>query len=156
MYKYKYDKYKKKYLQLKHGGFGEDFQIDDDEDDYEDPGDDIFEPDQESDLSITIDGITFKILYKFRFINYKIVALLNMTNSNTIYVYKSNSELGMLRLALWDNHGGIFIKGLDYVASTFIHYDLQRFIKENYAKLTKITKKKELSILFLIAQLEKN
>ena len=101
-------------------------------------------------LSIIIDDIQFTLLFMTRLTeNYekliKIkVNVLNEPRETKIYpdfwVYQSNSELGLWRLCVFSDQRrtriaeGIFTqfdKGLDYVQSTLIHLELQKFINEN-------------------------
>jgi len=54
--------------------------------------------------------------------------------SYELYLYQSESSLGLWRLGCWDR--GMFYKGkLDYVQQTFIHFILQEFINKNISKI---------------------
>ena len=102
------------------------------------------------DLSIIIDDIQFTLLFMTRLNeNYeKIIKIkvnvLNERRETKIYpdfwVYQSNSELGLWRLCIFSDQRrtrvaeGIFTpfdKGIDYVQSTLIHLELQKFINKN-------------------------
>jgi hypothetical protein len=102
------------------------------------------------DLSIIIDDIQFTLLFMTRLNeNYeKIIKIkvnvLNELRETKIYpdfwVYQSNSELGLWRLCIFSDQRrtrvaeGIFTpfdKGIDYVQSTLIHLELQKFINKN-------------------------
>ena len=92
-------------------------------------------------LSIIINGIKFTLIEKLNIDN--IVVISSEINNRTIQfkVYPSTSELGLWRLCLntkRDNRhkykGDSKLK-FDYIQTTLIHLELQRFINENLHKL---------------------
>jgi len=56
-------------------------------------------------------------------------------NINKFSVYLSNSDLGCFRLCYRYNEQGIFLKGNDYIQSSFIHIKLQEFIHNIFNNL---------------------
>ena len=90
---------------------------------------------------IIINGIKFTLLEKLNIDN--IVVISSEINSHTIQfkVYPSTSELGLWRLCLnTPNNGRYKYKGnnklkFDYIQTTLIHLDLQKFINDNLSKL---------------------
>lgn len=62
-------------------------------------------------------------------------------NDKYIIAYRSNSEEGMWRLCAYDG-GTYFHKGCDYIASSLIHYDLQKIMNDAYYLLEKFDIKK--------------
>ncbi len=138
-YKKKYFKYKKKYQNLKNelsivGG----------------------STSSQLKNTIKIDGINFELLYRGKIdknSEYNLVKIksTNDSKSSEFICYNSNSELGLWRLGVknkdssnrsWcksDFEVGKFEDTLskdgDYVSSTLIHMNLQKFIQENWDKL---------------------
>ena len=94
-----------------------------------------------SSLTIRIDDFTFTLLLNVKNIipGYENIIKIQVSSSNInliIWVYQSNSELGLWRLCSFimtpDNHQISLNKGdVDYVQSSLIHLDLQKFINEN-------------------------
>ena len=91
---------------------------------------------------IIINGIKFTLLEKISIDN--IVVISSEINGHTIQfkVYPSTSELGLWRLCLNTKNSGRYkYKGnyglkFDYIQTTLIHLDLQRFINDNLHKLS--------------------
>ncbi len=84
---------------------------------------------------IIIGRYEFQLLYKENGPNYKKIKIRNITQQQTTFkVYPSNSQGNIYRFCLQDV-GSHLYKGNDYVAETFIHMDLQKFINENKHKL---------------------
>jgi len=90
---------------------------------------------------IIINGIKFTLLEKLNIDN--IVVISSELNSRTIQfkVYPSTSELGLWRLCLNTTSNNYKYKGdnkskFDYIQTTLIHLDLQRFINDNLHKLS--------------------
>ena len=90
---------------------------------------------------IIINGIKFTLLEKLNIDN--IVVISSELNSRTIQfkVYPSTSELGLWRLCLNPTSNNYKYKGdnkskFDYIQTTLIHLDLQRFINDNLHKLS--------------------
>ena len=46
-------------------------------------------------------------------------------------VYTSKSDLGMFKLMIWDKGKKVYLKPNDYVSSTMICFELQKFIRQN-------------------------
>ncbi len=64
---------------------------------------------------------------------YEIVSIDKTTNVETLFgLYASKSELGILRLAYYTE---IFVKGKDYIASSFVHPQIISWVYENRNKL---------------------
>jgi hypothetical protein len=91
---------------------------------------------------IIINGIKFTLIEKISIDN--IVVISSEINSHNIQfkVYPSTSELGLWRLCLntKDNdrykYKGNYELKFDYIQTTLIHLDLQRFINDNLHKLS--------------------
>lgn len=90
------------------------------------------------DLSIMIDDFEFILLYKTINDGDTFVYLISIhqkTKKRHFFaVYRSRSEIGTWRYCLNYNIETRW-KGIDYVATTYIHMDLQRFLTENYTTL---------------------
>jgi len=90
-------------------------------------------------LQITINGITFTLVYKIYDSDRLKIKI--KSQSKEFLLYQSNSELGFWRLCLNLNRNSNYLyKGkLDYVQSTFVHLELQKFINENIDKVKLVT-----------------
>jgi len=90
------------------------------------------------DLSKKIDTFTFRLKSKFTTDNYDLVCIQSTHESGDpnfeFYVYRSNSEGGIFRLCSRREDDG-FEKGQNYVTTTFVHHDLQKFIIDNYRRI---------------------
>ena len=85
-------------------------------------------------ISCVIDDIEFTIAGK-TYLDKDIVHIISKTKSgeeNNIVFYRSNSEMGFWRLGFWPRGWSGFHKGSDYVTSTFIHIELQKFINDHF------------------------
>ena len=88
-------------------------------------------------LTISIDGVEFtlirKTIYDDRYRDVVNVESLVIDDDEekkyNFWVYRSNSELGLWRLCI--DLRGKFHKGPDYIQSTLIHVELQKFINDN-------------------------
>ena len=97
-----------------------------------------------SELKIEIDNFTFRLDYICLLAERPIILLesTNKTNQNTqkFAIYGSLSELGALRLLI--QGVGKYNKldlHHDYVTATFIHMNLQKFIRDKWDNITKLT-----------------
>jgi hypothetical protein len=98
---------------------------------------------------IIIDGTTFTLLKKANINSYQGIVITSNYQGvqNTFNLYRSNSELGLWRFCT--DFYGIKYKGddnrfqkdshfiYDYIQTTLIHLELQKFINENYDNLEK-------------------
>jgi len=92
---------------------------------------------------IIIDNITFRLdgvnpkNYDVDKDCLKITSIISDGTEYELYLYRSESSLGLWRLGCWDM--GMFHKGAhDYVQQTLIHFSLQDFINKNISKVDKI------------------
>ena len=84
---------------------------------------------------ITIGRYEFQLLYKLNEHNYQKIKIRNITQQQIDFiVYPSNSQGNIYRFCSIDGVSHLY-KGNDYVTETFIHMDLQKFIKYNIGKL---------------------
>ena len=100
---------------------------------------------------IIIDGTTFTLLKKANINSYQGVVITSnyQGTQNTFNLYRSNSELGLWRFCT--DYYGIKYKGddnrfqkdphfiYDYIQTTLVHLELQKFINENYDNLEKLS-----------------
>jgi hypothetical protein len=98
---------------------------------------------------IIIDGTTFTLLKKANINSYQGIVITSTIGEtrNTFNLYRSNSELGLWRFCT--DFYGIKYKGddnrfqkdphfiYDYIQTTLVHLELQKFINENYDNLEK-------------------
>lgn len=54
-------------------------------------------------------------------------------------VYTSKSDLGMFKLRIWDKGKKVYLKPNDYVSSTMICFELQKFIRENLYNIPSVS-----------------
>jgi len=101
-------------------------------------------------VSITIDDFNFTLLLNLNYVlpsyknTIKIHISSNIPNDSNVYpefwVYQSNSELGLWRLCSFmmdsDSHITMNKGDVDYIQSSLIHLDLQKFINKNITKIT--------------------
>ncbi len=96
-------------------------------------------------MEILLNGITFRLIGKLRAgqygennILYNIIHIQSSINDQNFNImsYASNSEVGLWRFAV--RHENKYYKSFDYVQSTLIHLDLQRFIISNYDNIPDI------------------
>ena len=85
--------------------------------------------------STIIDGITFALRAISNHIQgYDLLLIESQTDYGEqplfFNVYQSNSDAGVWRLCA-EKDDFKFYKGLDYIATTYIHVDLQKFINQN-------------------------
>jgi hypothetical protein len=87
--------------------------------------------------SITIDGYVFTLHGIMNIDDVREIYILssykvdNKASTEKYFgIYLSKSELGMTRLAILDKKKN-FLKGLDYITTTFIHIDLAKFVIDN-------------------------
>jgi hypothetical protein len=86
-------------------------------------------------LFITLNDIKFTIIKKTNHAdtNREVVKIKSLTNTGekyTFWVYRSNSEMGLWRFCLYAD-SNIFYKGIDYIQTTLVHLELQKFINNN-------------------------
>ena len=85
---------------------------------------------------ITIDKFIFELKGKINEEDYIYIKILNKTINYTFYVYRSNSDLGVFRYAMYImGYRKQFYKGKNYVTTTCVHYLLQKFIIERMNEL---------------------